>query len=256
MNELPARFEPGSSKAKMTWFGALCIAGVGMFVEAYIIITTGQVKTIWKAQYPECLAHSAVCPNLVQCCGVFSNEPLTNGVCVPEPGLCQADGTYPSGMVCNSGITGALSYVEFAGIMVGMLTFGKLADMFGRTRAGIIAALLQVVGVTLMAFYSSNNLNKQWLIFDIFYGIFGLGVGGEYPLTATNAAAHHAESLEDALMDDEERHRHRVMREKERTARRGETIAIVFSMQGVGAVVGSVFLLILIYFGYQERPNW
>jgi len=36
---LPRRFEPGSSKARMTWFGALCLAGMGMFVEAYIIIT-------------------------------------------------------------------------------------------------------------------------------------------------------------------------------------------------------------------------
>lgn len=49
-------------------------------------------------------------------------------------------------------------------------------------------------------------------------------------------------------MEDEERHRLRVMRDHERTARRGETIGCVFAMQGVGAVTGSLFLIVLIYF--------
>jgi MFS family permease len=40
-------------------------------------------------------------------------------------------------------------------------------------------------------------------------------------------------------------------RDKEKTARRGETIGIVFAMQGVGAVVGSTFFLVLIYFSDQ-----
>ena len=56
-------------------------------------------------------------------------------------------------------------------------------------------------------------------------------------------------------MDDAERHHVRFVRERERTARRGETIAMVFAMQGVGAVVGSVFLVCLIYFGEQGRVD-
>ena len=39
----------------------------------------------------------------------------------------------------------------------------------------------------------------------------------------------------------------------EKTARRGETIGFVFAMQGVGAVVGSLFLVILIYFAGEEN---
>lgn len=46
VDELPRRFEAGSSKARLTWFGVLCLAGIGMFVEAYVIITTGQIKTM------------------------------------------------------------------------------------------------------------------------------------------------------------------------------------------------------------------
>jgi len=41
LEDLPNRFSSSTTKARITWFGALCIAGMGMFIEAYIIITTG-----------------------------------------------------------------------------------------------------------------------------------------------------------------------------------------------------------------------
>jgi MFS family permease len=43
--------------------------------------------------------------------------------------------------------------------------------------------------------------------------------------------------------------------EKAKTARRGETISLVFAMQGVGAVVGSLLLLSLIFFSGQGRVD-
>jgi len=50
-------------------------------------------------------------------------------------------------------------------------------------------------------------------------------------------------------------HRVRVIREKERTVRRGETISLVFAMQGVGAVVGSLFVVCLLFFARQGYVN-
>jgi hypothetical protein len=44
--DMPARYDKSSVKAKITWFGELCLAGIGMFVEALVIITTGQIKTV------------------------------------------------------------------------------------------------------------------------------------------------------------------------------------------------------------------
>jgi hypothetical protein len=38
-----------------------------------------------------------------------------------------------------------------------------------------------------------------------------------------------------------------------KTVRRGETIGIAFSMQGIGSVAGSLVLLALIYFGQQSN---
>ena len=48
---LPERFQSGSTKARITWFGALCMAGIGMFVEAYIIITTVSQSFCWVCYY-------------------------------------------------------------------------------------------------------------------------------------------------------------------------------------------------------------
>jgi hypothetical protein len=44
-----------------------------------------------------------------------------------------------------------------------------------------------------------------------------------------------------------------VVLEVVKTVRRGETISLVFAMQGIGAVVGSVLVLILIYVSNQSR---
>jgi MFS family permease len=235
-----------------------------MFVEAYIIITTGQIKTIWHSAYPLCFypTHEMICPNQIHCCGSFPNTPDTCGLNDPDyatDGMlhqnCNPDGTYNSNLMCNESTIGGISYAEFAGIMIGMVTFGKVADLLGKHPAGMLTAVFQVIGVAMMTFYSSENRNVMFVVFEIFFFVFGFGVGGEYPLTAANAAAHHVESLEEASLDDAERHHIRFLRERERTARRGETIAMVFAMQGVGAVVGSIFLVCLIYFGEQGRVD-
>lgn len=261
---LPVRFDRNSNKGRFKWFATLCLAGIGMFVEAYMIITTGQVKTIWYAQYPECWKPHAkqVCPNNIACCGLFPNTPFDNStgtpVCVPqEPEFCTAEGTYPEDVLCDDGLTHSISYVEFAGIMVGMVTFGKIADWIGRVHAGILTSLFMLVGTGFMAFYSNpNSVSTIFLVFSITYFVFGWGVGGEYPLTAMSAAAYRAEQKLSEKDDDATKARQRILLEKSQAARRGETISIAFAMQGVGAVFGSSFLLFYLYFSGQVKTNW
>jgi len=288
-----------SLPAWLTWWTGHSLKGLGMFVNAYIIITTGQLKLIWQHEYPECWVASASatasnngthaqCPNLIQCCGIFANNPLeetvsqngttTTTVCrmdLTNADVCNPiDGTFPDNVQCHAGTINALSYAEFAGIMLGMLTFGFLADGMGRTPAGLLAALLQVLGVTVMTFYTSNNndVNTIFLYVAIFFGIFGWGVGGEYPLTAHHAAEAEAEASSSTSsssssppqhvplgqQNDEDAPflppPHRIV-DATRTVRRGETIAMAFTMQGIGAVMGSLILLVLLYFSGQSRPN-
>jgi hypothetical protein len=258
--EIPGRYDKASVKSKITWFGVLCLTGIGMFVEAYVIITTGQVKTVWHDNYPTCWdsENEQPCPDNIECCGLFPNTP--QDVCqvttTPNNNICtEDDNTFPSNLLCSSRQLGGVSYAEFAGIMVGMLAFGTIADRIGRKKAGTLTAILMIVGIGGMTFFDNDDVGTLFLIFSIFFAIFGLGVGGEYPLTATQAAEHHAESAENALLDDEERRHQRILMETAKTARRGETIALVFAMQGIGAVVGSVFLLALIYFSNQSRAH-
>lgn len=256
--DIPPRFEPGSFHARISWFAAICLSGIGMFIEAYVIISTGQIKSIWKYEYPECWQPSKKqhCPNLIACCGLFPNTPEVNGTCVPQfPEFCDANGEYPSDRLCTHRGTHALSYTEFAGIMAGMVFMGLTTDFIGRVRAGVLTSCIMIAGVTLMGFYENNNLNDQFIAFAVFFGFFGIGVGGEYPITATNAAVH---NFEVAMIagDEESEHEQRMVIERNATARRGETIALAFAMQGAGAVVGSIFILILIYFSGQSKNDW
>lgn len=257
--ELPPRAEEQTFRGYLRWYGAICVSGLGMFMEAYILITTGQVKSLWKNQYPTCWASGSDqhCPNLIECCGLFPNTPtLANGTCVPQfPEFCQADGTYPGNAKCHHRATHALSYSEFAGIMAGMVFMGLTADYIGRVNAGVITACMQIVGVTMMAFVSTDNLRGQFLTFAAFFGLFGMGVGGEYPITATNAAVHNFMVSYEGLNEEEEKEKRKRV-EANATTRRGETIALAFTMQGVGAVTGSLFVVIMIYFGQQQTNSW
>lgn len=260
LKNLPARYERGNIKAQVRWFGAICVAGLGMFLTAYIIPTTGQVKTIWAHQYATCwFPHKPVhCPEQIACCGLFPNTPtFDNGTCAiePDPDVCTRAGTYPDSMLCPPAVVNSVSYVMFAGIMIGMLTFGKIGDWIGRVRAGVLTSLCMLTGLAVMTFVDSKNDSTLFLVFAIFFGIFGLGVGGEYPLTALSAAEHHMQATEDALHDDEEAHYQRALLEVAKAVRRGETITLALAMQGVGGTVGSAYLLFLVYFSGQMRVD-
>lgn len=112
-----------------------------------------------------------------------------------------------------------------------------------------------LAGNAIMVFVNSNNLSRLFRVWATAFAIFGFGVGGEYPLTASGAAEYHDEIVYDAKMDDEAKRVKRLEHEHAVSLRRGETISIVFAMQGVGAVAGSIVLLILIVFGEQQRVD-
>ena len=147
LSEIPGRHD-ANFKATLAWFVTLCLAGVGMFIEAYVIITTGQVKTEWDHQYPTCWEpdREQVCSDDIQCSGLFPNTPDESSGWEPDPNVCSADGSYPSNMLCSEHTTSAVSYTEFTGIMAGMLAIGIAADLIGRKKAGILTCLFNGSG--------------------------------------------------------------------------------------------------------------
>ena len=256
LSEIPGRHD-ANFKATLAWFVTLCLAGVGMFIEAYVIITTGQVKTVWDHQYPACWEpdRDQVCPDDIECSGLFPNTPDESSGWEPDPNVCSADGSYPSNVLCSEHTTSAVSYAEFAGIMAGMLVIGIVADAIGRKKAGILTCLLMVVGISGMTFFKVLSTNTLFAVWSAFFGVFGMGVGGEYPLSASAAAEQHIGHVNTAKEDNIRQRQHRIQLDLARTLRRGETIALVFSMQGVGAVAGSLVLIALIYFGEQTSVD-
>jgi len=106
----------------------------------------------------------------------------------------------------NPFITGALASSSIASAVIGQLVFGFLGDRVGRKRVYGVEALLMMFGAIL----SAMSPNIYYLI--AFRSIMGIGIGGDYPMSAT------------------------IMSEYSNTKDRGKLIALVFANQGLGSL--------------------
>lgn len=57
--------------------------------------------------------------------------------------------------------------IELLTILIGMVTFGRVGDFFGGHIASLLTAIFQIVGVTMMSFYTNKssielNLLGEW----------------------------------------------------------------------------------------------
>ena len=91
---------------------------------------------------------------------------------------------------------------------LGALLFGRVADMVGRKRIYGVEVLVLAAGAIACAF----SPNIWWLIGFRF--ILGVGIGGDYPVSAT------------------------IMSEYAGKAHRGMLVTLVFAMQAAGLIVG------------------
>lgn len=127
---------------------------------------------------------------------------------------------------CGAAVTTA-STACLAGAIIGQLFFGYVGDCLGRRPALRLTMIMSVVGALISAFavpLQPDNPTSAFTFLSIARLLLGIGVGGVYPLAATSAAEA-AESSNDS--------------------KRGRSVALVFSMQGVGTllvpIVGMVF---------------
>jgi MFS family permease len=91
---------------------------------------------------------------------------------------------------------------------IGALLFGRVADMLGRKRIYGVEVLVLAAGAIACAF----SPNIWWLIGFRF--ILGVGIGGDYPVSAT------------------------IMSEYAGKASRGMLVSLVFAMQAAGLILG------------------
>jgi MFS transporter, PHS family, inorganic phosphate transporter len=98
----------------------------------------------------------------------------------------------------------------------GALLFGRIADMLGRKRIYGVEVLVLAAGAIACAFAP----NILWLIGLRF--ILGVGIGGDYPVSAT------------------------IMSEYAGKASRGMLVTLVFTMQAAGLILGPLFAAALL----------
>jgi len=108
-----------------------------------------------------------------------------------------------------------------AGIIVGQLSFGFVADWLGRKWAFVATAGLTVVGAVLSALVRDGGAMPLPLQLALCRLVLGVGVGGEYPLSATVTAE-----------------------SSEQPHTRGLMLAFVISMQGWGMLLSSLVAMI------------
>ena len=120
-------------------------------------------------------------------------------------------------------VVGATALVSAA---LGSAIFGRVADVFGRKYIYGFEVLVLGAGAIASAF----SPNIWWLI--AFRFILGLGIGGDYPVSATIAS------------------------EFAGTKTRGRMVSTVFSMQGAGLIVGPLLAIALLGAGVSNDLTW
>jgi MFS transporter, PHS family, inorganic phosphate transporter len=125
--------------------------------------------------------------------------------------------------------TGQVSWLNSATLLAsafGAIIFGRVADILGRKRIYGYEVLILAIGAIASAF----SPNYTFLLVSRI--VLGVGIGGDYPVSAT------------------------IMSEYSGKASRGRMVGLVFSMQGLGLVVGPLVAAILLASGLSENLTW
>ena len=196
--------------------------GLGLFAESYLLFSVGTLKPIWEILYPDCFGYET----------------------------------------CSQSLIHSLTYNVVLGIILGMITIGMAANKIGR-RAGSITTASFMTGGAIGLVFGTLFLNNDpellfqsmsWCLF-----IFGIGVGGEYPLSASSAS-------EKAMCETKERFDSNAdilqSNTEEMTARtdihatnRGKQVILVFSMQGFGIFFNTLTVTLLLHSISGEWSN-
>jgi MFS family permease len=126
----------------------------------------------------------------------------------------------------DAGQLALLNAIMLGAAFLGALVFGRIADLIGRTRVyRLVAALMAVAAV-------GSALAPSLAVLIGFRFLLGLGVGGDYPVSAV------------------------LMTEYANRKDRGRLVGLVFSAQAVGLVVGPLIALALLGAGTGADATW
>jgi MFS family permease len=119
-----------------------------------------------------------------------------------------------------------LNSTMLAAAFVGAFVFGRVADLAGRKRVYWMVAAIMVVGAL------GSALSPSFWVLIAFRFLLGVGVGGDYPVSAV------------------------LMSEYANVKDRGKLVGMVFSTQALGLIVGPLIALALLGAGSSTGTAW
>lgn len=183
------------------YFRNMVLPGAGLGLEGYVLFSIGNLKPLFQAGFADCW----------------------------------------KGNTCNPTWIAAVDYLEICGIIVGQILVGILGDWLGRRWGLIQDATIMFLGLIMLT-ASWGVTQNGWVIcyvWSLFF--YGIGVGGEYPMTATSG-------MENAVGSGK-------VSTKEDRLHRGRKVTSAFLMQGWGQFFNQVILILLLLAFHSGSGN-
>jgi MFS family permease len=184
------------------YFRNAVLPGAGLGLEGYVLFSIGNLTSLFDIVWKDC---------------------------------------WKSGKTCNSQWVAAVAYLEIVGIMVGQVLVGYLGDKVGRRFGLIQDAVIMFLGLLMLTASWGVTLNGWVICYAISLLFYGIGVGGEYPMTATAA-------MENATGSGK-------ISTKEDRLHRGRKVTMAFLMQGWGQFFNQVVLILLLLIFHHGSGN-
>lgn len=180
----------------------MVLPGAGLGLEGYVLFSIGNLKPLFEKGFPDCWK---------------KNE------------------------ICDLAWIRAVDYLEICGIIVGQILVGIIGDWIGRRWGLIQDASIMFLGLVMLV-CSWGVTQNGWVIcyaWSLF--IYGIGVGGEYPMTATSG-------MENAVGSGK-------VSTREDRLHRGRKVTSAFLMQGWGQFFNQVILILLLLIFHHGSGN-
>lgn len=185
---------------------------MGLFGESYLLFSVGTLKPVWEMLYPDCWAGD-------------------------------------QGNVCSTALLNSITLTLVVGVIVGMIVLGTIANQIGRRAGSIVTASLMTfgaVGMSICSMLLSDNPSFLFGSMAILLFIFGIGVGGEYPLSAASANERAMAELKTRISRENENNHECTEGGSATNFGRGKNVLLVFSMQGVGVFCNAMTITTLL----------
>ena len=194
------------------WYNESAWHGMGLFGESFLLFSVGTLKPFWAALYPDCIE------------------------------------THED---CSIRLTSSLTSSAVVGIIFGMIVIGTMANSLGRRKGSILTASIMSLSALLLYFcalsFSGQDDSKTlFTCMSILLFAFGVGVGGEYPLSAVSANERALAVLQTRMNSVKEEGDVGGDGTIRIESSRGKKVLLVFTMQGMGIFLNSLLITTLL----------